>query len=172
MSMNKNTIIFDLDGTLADIEERKQKAQWESNDKAMDWDIFFDPENIKLDKPKPEVIKCAQMFHQQGYKIVIFSGRNDRSFATTKEWLSDHNVPYDLLVCRPDKFKDESWPVADGNPATPAMRFMPDQILKKIMLDTFVDIDDVFIIFEDRKKVVDMWRELGLTCFEVEEAIF
>ena len=26
--MNKNTIIFDLDGTLADIEERKQKAQW------------------------------------------------------------------------------------------------------------------------------------------------
>ena len=35
-----------------------------------------------------------------------------------------------------------------------------------------VNIDDVFIIFEDRKKVVDMWRELGLTCFEVEEAIF
>ena len=168
--MNKNTIIFDLDGTLADINERKQKSQLDNG--KMDWDIFFDPENIKLDKPKPEVIKCAQMFHQQGYKIVIFSGRNDRSFATTKEWLSDHNVPYDLLVCRPDKFKDESWPVADGNPATPAMRFMPDQILKKIMLDTFVDIDDVFIIFEDRKKVVDMWRELGLTCFEVEEAIF
>ena len=52
------------------------------------------------------------------------------------------------------------------------MRFMPDEKLKKIMLDTFVDIDDVFCIFEDRKKVVDMWRELGLTCFEVEEAIF
>jgi len=67
MSMNKNTIIFDLDGTLADIDERKQKAQWKSNDKAMDWDIFFDPENIKLDKPKPEVIKCAQMFHQQAW---------------------------------------------------------------------------------------------------------
>ena len=65
--MNKKTIIFDLDGTLADINERKQKAQWKSNDKAMDWDIFFDPENIKLDKPKPEVIKCAQMFKEQGY---------------------------------------------------------------------------------------------------------
>ena len=90
--MNKNTIIFDLDGTLADINERKQKAQWKSNDKAMDWDIFFDPENIKLDKPKPEVIKCAQMFHQQGYKIVIFSGRNDRSFHSTKEWLAQHEI--------------------------------------------------------------------------------
>ena len=168
----KKTIIFDLDGTLANIDERKQKAQWESNNKAMDWDIFFDPENIKLDKPNLPVIKCAQMFHEQGYKIVIFSGRNDRSFATTKEWLSNHNVPYDLLVCRPDKFKDESWPVAEGNPATYAMRFMPDEKLKKVMLDTFVDIDDVFCIFEDRKKVVDMWRGLGLTCFEVEEAIF
>ena len=49
MSMNKNTVIFDLDGTLADINERKQKAQWESNDKAMDWGVFFDPENIKLE---------------------------------------------------------------------------------------------------------------------------
>ena len=168
----KNTIIFDLDGTLANIDERKQKAQWKSNNKAMDWDIFFDPKNIKLDKPKEAVIKCAQMFHEQGYKIVIFSGRNDRSFATTKEWLSNHNVPYDLLVCRPDKFKDESWPVAEGNPATYAMRFMPDEKLKKVMLDTFVDINDVFCIFEDRKKVVDMWRDLGLTCFEVNEAIF
>ena len=76
------------------------------------------------------------------------------------------------MVLRPDKFKDESWPVAEGNPATYKMRFMPDEILKKEMLDTFVNIDDVFIIFEDRKKVVDMWRELGLTCFEVEEAVF
>ena len=168
--MEKNTIIFDLDGTLADINERKQKSQLDNG--KMDWDIFFDPENIKLDKPKPEVIKCAQMFHQQGYKIVIFSGRNDRSFHTTKEWLAQHEVPYDLLVLRPDKFKNESWPVADGNPATYKMRFMPDQILKKEMLDTFVDINDVFCIFEDRKKVVDMWRGLGLTCFEVEEAIF
>src|SRR5210317_849994 len=172
MSMSKNTIIFDLDGTLANIDERKQKAQWKSNDDAMDWDIFFDPKNIKLDKPNPPVIKCAQMFHEQGYKIVIFSGRNDRNFKETKQWLSYHNVPYDLLVCRPDKFKDESWPVADGNPATYAMRFMPDEKLKKVMLDTFVDINDVFCIFEDRKKVVDMWRDLGLTCFEVNEAIF
>ena len=72
-----------------------------------------------------------------------------------------------MLVMRPDKFKDDSYPIAEGNPATPEMRYMPDEILKKAMLDTFVDIDDVFMTVDDRQKVVDMWRENGLTCFQV-----
>ena len=112
------------------------------------------------------------MFHQQGYKIIIFSCRNDRSYHTTDSWLKQHQIPFDLLVLRPDKFKDSSSPVANGNPATLSMRVMPDEILKKKMLDTFVDINDVFCVFDDRKKVVDMWRDLGLTCFEVEDAHF
>ena len=166
----KNVVIFDLDGTLANIDYRRKLAT-KPNGK-LDWDIFFRPGNIQLDKPNPPVIKCAQMFKQQGYKIIIFSGRNDRSYHNTKKWLDKHDIPYDLLVLRPDKFKDESWPIADGNPATPAMRFMPDDKLKKVMLDTFINIDDVFCVFDDRKKVVDMWRDLGLTCFEVEDAHF
>jgi len=70
-------------------------------------------------------------------------------------------------VLRPDKFQADSWPIADGNPATKEMRFMPDEILKKQMLDTFVDIDDVFLVVDDRQKVVDMWRGLGLNTFQV-----
>ena len=42
----------------------------------------------------------------------------------------DHNVPFDLLVLS-DKFKDKSWPIADGNPATPDMRFMQMKSLKR-----------------------------------------
>jgi len=109
----------------------------------------------------------AQMFKADGFKIVIFSGRNDRGFFATKKWLADNDVPFDLLVLRPDKFKDKSWPIADGNPATPDMRFMPDEILKKKMLDTFVDIKDVFLVVDDRDKVVKMWRDLGLNTFQV-----
>ena len=120
----------------------------------------------------PNEFLMSEMFKQNGFKIIIFSGRNDRSFHTTDSWLKQHNVPFDLLVMRPDKFQENSWPVANGNPATQAMRFMPDEILKKAMLDTFVNKDNVFCVFDDRKKVVDMWRELGLTCFEVEEAHF
>ena len=104
---------------------------------------------------------------QDGFKIVIFSGRNDRSFLTTKSWLTRNRVPFHQLVMRPDKFKDESFPVAAGNPAVSNMRFMPDEILKKAMLDIFVDIDDVFLVVDDRDKVVKMWRDLGLNTFQV-----
>ena len=106
-------------------------------------------------------------FKNDGFNIVIFSGRNDRGFFATRDWLKIHNVPFDLLVMRPDKFKADSWPIADGNPATPDMRYMPDEILKKAMLDTFVDINDVFLVVDDRDKVVKMWRDLGLNTFQV-----
>ena len=162
----KNTVIFDLDGTLADIDIRRDKSL-KPNGK-LDWDIFAAPDSImNWDKPNAPVIKMAQMFKSDGFKVVIFSGRNDRSFVATKHWLTKFDVPFDLLVMRPDKFKANSWPIADGNPATPDMRFMPDQILKKQMLDTFVDIDDVFLVVDDRDKVVKMWRDLGLNTFQV-----
>ena len=120
----KNTVIFDLDGTLADIEIRRKKSI-KLNGK-MDWDVFFNAENIQLDLPNKPVIKIAQLFKADGFKIVIFSGRNDRSFFATKDWLKMNNVPFDLLVMRPDKFQKDSWPIADGNPATKEMRWMPD----------------------------------------------
>ena len=168
--MSKRTVIFDLDGTLADIDVRRNKST-KPNGK-LDWDVFFDADNIKLDKPNHPVIKTAQMFHDNGFRVVIFSGRNDRSFDATVSWLKSHEVPHDLLVMRPDKFKDKSWPIADGNPATPDMRFMPDDILKKKMLDTFVDINDVFLVVDDRQKVVDMWRSLDLTVLQAAEGDF
>ena len=162
----KKTVIFDLDGTLANIDVRRDKSL-KPNGK-LDWEIFASPTSIMdWDTPNQPVIKMAQLFKADGFNIVIFSGRNDRGFFATKDWLAKHNVPFDLLVLRPDKFKDKSWPIADGNPATGEMRFMPDEILKKKMLDTFVDINDVFLVVDDRQKVVDMWRGLGLNTFQV-----
>ena len=164
--MSKKTIIFDLDGTLANIDVRKDKSL-KPNGK-LDWNIFAAPDSItNWDTPNVPVIKMAQLFKNDGYKIVIFSGRNDRGFFATRDWLKKHNVPFDLLVMRPDKFQSKAWPIAHGNPAKPDMRFMSDEILKKAMLDTFVDIDDVFLVVDDRDKVVKMWRDLGLNTFQV-----
>ena len=164
--MNKKTVIFDLDGTLANIDVRRDKSL-KPNGK-LNWDIFAAPDSImNWDTPNVPVIKMAQLFKKDGFKIVIFSGRNDRGFFATRDWLKIHNVPFALLVMSPDKFQSKAWPIAHGNPATPDMRFMPDEILKKKMLDIFIDINDVFLVVDDRDKFVKMWRDLGLNTFQV-----
>ena len=150
----KNTIIFDLDGTLALIDKRRDLSR-KPNGK-IDFKILHDPSNIHLDKPNWPVIKIAQLFAEQGFKIVIFSGRSDKTILTTKSWLTRNRVPFHKLVMRPHK----------------TMNFIPDDILKRDMLDTHVDINDIFMVVDDRQKVVDMWRNLGLTVFQVAEGDF
>ena len=149
-------VIFDLDGTLALIDDRR-KISTKPNGK-IDWDIFFDPKNIDLDKPNLPVIQVLKMFKQQGFRIVILSGRLKTTKDATKRWLVLNGVPFDVLKMRPDNN---------------SFKFTPDDELKQWWLDTlFLDKDDIFAVFDDRQKVVDMWRRNGLTCFQVADGNF
>ena len=94
-------IIFDLDGTLALIDKRRKIAEKENG--KLDWDKFFDPNNIKLDEPNTPVIMMAQALKAFGYNIVILSGRNDISKKETCEWLHKYEIPYDKIKLRPNK---------------------------------------------------------------------
>tara|TARA_B100000073_G_C23558973_1_gene503283 strand:- start:147 stop:608 length:462 start_codon:yes stop_codon:yes gene_type:complete len=153
--MNK-TVIFDLDGTLADITLRRTLAI-DSTDGKMDWDVFFDPKNISLDQPNTPVITMAQLLHSQGYKIVILSGRSARTQDVTLDWLNKHNVPFDDIHMRPTDKKSH---------------FLPDNVLKQNWLFTVLRDDDIFAVFDDRQQVVDMWRDNGLTVFQVADGDF
>ena len=150
--MNDRWFIFDLDGTLALIDERRKVSEKENG--KLDWDKFFDPENIKLDEPNPPVIQTAQALAEAGYKIAILSGRSKRTQVATKMWLNKHNIPYHIIKMRPTS---HPW------------KFMDDRKLKKYWLDDlFEDRDKLVAVFDDRQKVVDMWREEGLTCMQVD----
>ena len=144
-------VIFDLDGTLALIDDRRQISK-KPNDK-MDWDIFFDPKNIDLDQPNHGVIAMAQTLKAVGHRIIILSGRSKATKDATKDWLKKFDVPFDILKMRPTS-KD--------------FMFMPDDKLKQMWLDQlFTDKSDIICVFDDRQKVVDMWRDNGLTCMQV-----
>jgi len=151
--MKDSWVIFDLDGTLANIEERR-KISTKDNGK-MDWDKFFDPENIRLDKPNPAVIKMAQVLAESGHMIAILSGRSKGTQLTTKSWLNRNNVPYHIIKMRPTS---KEW------------MYMPDDELKQHWLDDLFPgeiRDRIVAVFDDRQKVVDMWRKNGLTCMQV-----
>lgn len=147
-------VIFDLDGTLANIDKRRLISK-DINTGKMNWDIFFNPDNIKLDQPNHPVIKMAQILAESGHMIAIFSGRSKGTQLTTKSWLNRHNVPYHVIKMRPTS---SDW------------MFMPDDKLKQRWLDDLFPGDkkkNIVCVFDDRNKVVDMWRKNDLTCMQV-----
>ena len=146
-------VIFDLDGTLADIETRRKMAT-KSNGK-MDWDIFFADRLVELDEPNQSVIDTCKVLAEK-FNIAIFSGRSQSTKMVTEEWLKKHDVPFNILKLRPTKHP---------------FKFMPDDKLKQQWLDEVFPGDskklDVLCVFDDRDKVVKMWRDNGLTCMQV-----
>ena len=147
----KKIVIFDLDGTLALIDKRRAIST--KDDGKMDWVKFFDPDMVDLDDPNTPVITMANLLSSQ-YRIWILSGRSDVTRQATIDWLSKHNVDYDHLVMRPQN-----------------LLYMADNDLKQSWLDT-IGKENVAMVFDDRQQVVDMWRDNGLTTFQVADGDF
>ena len=149
--MDKKIVIFDLDGTLALIDSRRA-ISLKMNGK-LDWDKFFDPNNIQLDDPNTHVIQMTKLLSSD-YRIWILSGRSDATQQATIDWLSDNDVHYDHLVMRPQNHL-----------------YLPDNDLKQMWLDN-IGVDNLAMVFDDRNQVVDMWRKNGLTTFQVADGDF
>ena len=49
--MTKKIVIFDLDGTLVDITQRRKEFIINIGGGKIDWDFFFDPSNVIIDYP-------------------------------------------------------------------------------------------------------------------------
>jgi phosphoglycolate phosphatase-like HAD superfamily hydrolase len=144
----KKVVIFDLDGTLAIIDKRRAKAT-KPNGK-MNWQTFFAPENIQLDEPNWPVIESFKAMQKAGFIVGIFSGRDDISRQETMHWLNQHGIEPQFLRMR-----------KHGS-------FTPDDTLKKLWLvDILATGNEVMCVFDDRDKVVKMWRENGISCFQV-----
>jgi hypothetical protein len=53
-------------------------------------------------------------------------------------------------------------------PATGGGMFTPDDILKEAWLrEQFPDKNNILCVYDDRDKVVAMWRRNGISCFQV-----
>ena len=148
----KSTVIFDLDGTLALVDKRREIAL-KPNGK-INFDIFYDPQYIELDEPNSFVIELAKMYKRDGYEIVIVSGRADRTKEATERWLEKYGILYDRMIMRKRK------------------NFTPDNELKERWLEKYLDRDDIRVVVDDRQRVVDMWRRNGLNVFQVANGNF
>lgn len=134
-------VICDLDGTLAIDQERG----WYEYAKVID------------DPVDPRLLRIIKMYLKQKTRVFFLTGREDigvcREF--TRKWLEKH-LPefeyvfdYNLLMRQKGDHRS-------------------DQITKKEIYETHIKGNyNVLCVFDDRQKVVDMWREQGLLCCQV-----
>ncbi len=90
-----------------------------------------------------------------GKAIVFVSGREDKYKPQTLAWLAKHNIAFDGLYMRQS---------GDSR---------KDSIVKKEIYDEFIlDKYNVAFVLDDRDQVVRVWRDLGLTCLQVDYGDF
>ena len=146
---NKQTIIFDVDGTIADVEHRRHFVNGNN-----DWDSFR-KETVN-DTPVQWVCDIAKRFIAQGDEVAFFSARNESERDITEKQISD-------------------W-IGDGHKGVflrPDDDFTPDDVFKSELADKFIDMGGkIDLIFDDRQKVVDMWRDKGFTVVQVADGDF
>jgi hypothetical protein len=153
----KPLYIFDLDGTLALIEHRRKYVERQRGEQ--DWKAFYAA--CVDDHPNDPVIDTMERLREAGAEIWIFSGRSDEVRAQTVTWLADNTTFM-------------SWELLGMLFMRQAGDYTPDYVLKKRWFDNMPAHDKARLVavFEDRDRMVKMWRTAGVPCFQVAEGEF
>ena len=144
------TVLFDIDGTLADIRHRRGYLEGERPD----WYRFN--EAMGNDTPNIPIVALYKTLWASGdYKIEIVTGRNERFRAVTENWFVWNEIPLSSITMRPDK------------------DFRPDSELKQDILDGLLAKGHkIAFVVDDRQQVVDMGRRNGITCLQCDVGDF
>ena len=136
-----DTVVIDLDGTLADVMHRLHFIRGAKKDYA----AFFNA--VDADKLN-EWCRALMAALIDDFRVVLVSGRPTSTEEKTVTWLERHQVPYhELHLLR-----------GNGD-------HTPDQVLKREWLRRYGKERICFVV-DDRQKVVDMWREEGVVCLQ------
>ncbi|MEV0720880.1 AAA family ATPase [Asanoa sp. NPDC050611] len=116
----------------------------------------LDLDRVIEDEPNLAVIAAVRAMHAAGYGVIYCTGREESARVDTEDWLAEHvGVPYLALHMR-------------GYGDT-----RRDAVVKRDIFQSEIAGDfRVVGVFDDRQHVVRMWRDLGLTVFQVAEGDF
>lgn len=111
----------------------------------------YDTSSVHLDQPNGAVVAAIRSAVAAGDQILYCSGRDSSCRAQTSAWLSEHATTGD----------DGLFMRAEGDKRR-------DAVVKAELFDQHIrEHYDVQYVLDDRQQVVDMWRSIGLTVFQV-----
>ena len=139
-------IIFDLDGTLANTDHRVHFLRGDRKN----WRGFYAA--CDEDEPHQHIVAVFKAMVAAGHDVEIWSGRSDEVRDKTEAWLTKHRLGGVPLRMRREH------------------DYTPDDVLKRSWLAECSPRPG--LIFDDRAKVVSMWRAEGIPCAQVAEGDF
>lgn len=150
----KNTIVVDIDGTIAKVGDRLKYLQQEKKD----WDAFYEHcDEDTVIQPIARLVDCLAVEHE----IVYCTGRRESVREKTIQWIDKHlgfagSFAGELkLLMR----KDNDW--------------RPDTEVKpELLAKNGYTPDNVWFILEDRDSVVTKLRSLGFRVLQVDDGKF
>lgn len=139
-------VIFDLDGTLCNIDHR---LHFIKRDKP-DWDAFQCA--CEGDIPKHDIIATLHALNEAGHDVQIWTARSVVAMTQTIAWFANTGIDHALIT----RMRQAS-------------NYTPDHELKEQwLLDEIANGRKPDLVFDDRQTVVDMWRRNGITCCQVD----
>ena len=144
-------IICDLDGTLAITGDRSP----------------YDASRCdEVDFPNWPVIQSVKQMYNSGMKIIFMSGRDSKYREQTERFIQKYlsslpSVDVNHNVIHDGSIPYELYMRSEGDQRK-------DSVIKKELFEAHVaNKYNIFVVYDDRNSVVDLWRSLGLTCFQV-----
>ena len=162
-------IVFDLDGTLADVRHREHFI---AGERPKNWVAFF--EACDADRPivpAITVLDALARAHGPPHVIEIWSGRGEGHEGSVRRKTIQWLTRYTGLGFCDDPPPEGIWFL--GTRAIHVrMRqhrnYTADDELKRGWLIKSRDAGRApDLVFDDRQRVVDMWRSEGIPCFQV-----
>jgi phosphoglycolate phosphatase-like HAD superfamily hydrolase len=146
--MMLNDVIFDVDGTLLDIQHRVHLIRPPNGGKK-EWRAFR-AQAVNDSIIAPIAMLARMLYNRHDVRIIISTGRMEDERPVTTEMLAAHGVNYNRMYMRKqDDFRADS------------------DIKREMLAQMRGDGFNPVLVFDDRQQVVDMWRAEGLTCCQV-----
>jgi phosphoglycolate phosphatase-like HAD superfamily hydrolase len=152
----RNLVVFDIDGVLMDSEHRLPHML------AGDFPKYF--KMWQYDTPLPPGIAVCKMFiANPEYRVIFCTGRSDTLVHRigTLTQLQNNISP---------KIRDSQLLMREYPEVGPHLH---DTVKKPLMIEQAgYSLDNIFMVFEDRNSIVDMWRERGITVYHTQDGDF
>lgn len=110
----------------------------------------YEWQRVGEDTVVENVKRTVNALYCEEFTVIILSGRDGECYDITRKWLEDNDIAFDHF-----------WMRAAGDQRA-------DNIIKAELFDNHIrDNFDVKFVIDDRDQVVEMWRAMGLQCFQV-----